>query len=137
MRCYIQPVPGADTTKRQDGHLAVAISNLVVRVLRERTGRGPTKARAHVTEDLIAVILQDTLTTADRTLVATGKSEVLLATRRAFRDTMRAELVAGVEELTGRTVIAFFCDHSFDPDIALEFFLLEPRTADQRAAAAA
>jgi uncharacterized protein YbcI len=120
-------LPAADTTVQKDGQLAVAISTMVVRVIRKHTGRGPTKSRAHVSDELIAVVLQDTLSTAERTLIANGQTEVLYATRRAFRDTMRPDLVAGVEQLTGRTVTAFFCDHSFEPDIVLESFLLAPR----------
>ena len=46
--------------------LAVAISSMVVRVLRDHTGRGPTKSRTHMTEDLISVVVQDTLTHAEQ-----------------------------------------------------------------------
>jgi uncharacterized protein YbcI len=83
-----------------------------------------------MTEDLISVVVQDTLTHAERTLVANGKTEVVLAARRAFHDTMRAELIDGIEELTGRTVIAFFSDTAIDPDIALKSFLLAPQDGD-------
>ena len=46
--------------------------------------------------------------------------------RKALQETMRADLVAGVEALTGRTVSAFFSDNSIHPDIALESSLLAP-----------
>jgi hypothetical protein len=39
---------------------------------------------------------------------------------------MRADLVAGVETLTGRTVIAFLGSNSIDPHIDVESFLLAP-----------
>jgi hypothetical protein len=35
--------------------------------------------------------------------------------------------VAGIEELTGRTVLAFFSANHIGPDAALESFLLAPR----------
>jgi hypothetical protein len=40
---------------------------------------------------------------------------------------MRGELIAGVEELTGRKVIAFFSANHIEPDAGLESFLLAPR----------
>ena len=123
-------MPVANIKRFTGGRLAVAISSMVVRVLRDHTGRGPTKSRTHMTEDLISVVVQDTLTHAERTLVANDKTDVVLAARRAVHDTMRADLIDGIEELTGRTVIAFFADNAIDPDIALKSFLLAPQDAD-------
>lgn len=36
----------------------------------EYTGRGPTKARTYVNEDLVSVLLRDTLTKGERSLVS-------------------------------------------------------------------
>jgi len=38
---------------------------------------------------------------------------------------MRDDLIAVVEELTGRRVIAFLSDNHMDPDIAVETFVTE------------
>lgn len=111
----------------QRGELAAAISNAVVRVFSTCTGRGPTRARTYLHDDLVTVLVQDTLTRGERTLVGDGKARLVLSTRREFQDTMRSDLVAQVEELTGRTVVAFFSDSHIDPDAALESFLLAPR----------
>ncbi len=107
--------------------LSSAISNLVVRVTRELTGRGPTQARTYMQEDLIAVVLRDTLTKGELQLIRNGHAEHIRSTRRFFQDAMRAEISAGIEELTGRRVIAFMSDSHFDPDVAVELLLLEPR----------
>jgi uncharacterized protein YbcI len=123
-------MPVANIKRLTGGRLAVAISSMVVRVLRDHTGRGPTKSRTHMTEDLISVVVPYPPTHAERTLVAHDKTDVVLAARRAFHDTMRAELIDGIEALTGRTVIAFFSDNAIDPDIALKSFLLAPQGAD-------
>jgi uncharacterized protein YbcI len=114
------------------GQLAVAISNMVVQVLREHAGRGPTKSRTHVNDDLISVVVHGTLTRAEHTLITTGNKELVLRTREALQETMRADLIAGVEALTGRTVTAFFSDNLVDPDIALESFLLASEPAGDR-----
>jgi uncharacterized protein YbcI len=77
-------------------------------------------------DDLITVVVQDTLTRGERSLVDDGKAELVLMMRKEFQDTMRSELVAGVQELTGRQVIAFFSANHIEPDAALESFLLAP-----------
>jgi uncharacterized protein YbcI len=92
------------------------------------TGRGPTRARTYIHDDLITVIVQDSLTKGEQSLVEDGKVEIVLAMRKEFQDTMRTELIAGVEELTGRRVIAFFSANHIEPDAALESFLLAPAT---------
>jgi uncharacterized protein YbcI len=118
--------PDDRTDVQTNGKLATAISTMVVRVLRTHTGRGPTKSRTSLSDDLIWVVVEDTLTHAERTLVANGKGELVLRVRQAFQDIMSAELIAGVEALSNRTVTAFFSDNTLDPDIAVEFFLLAP-----------
>ena len=45
--------------------ISSAISRAVVALLGEYTGRGPTKARTYINEDLIVVVLYDTLTTEE------------------------------------------------------------------------
>jgi uncharacterized protein YbcI len=120
--------PGDHIDVQSDGKLATAISTMVVRVLRKHTGRGPTKSRTRLSDDLIWVVVEDTLTHAERTLVANGRAELVLRVRQAFQDIMSAELIAGVEALSNRTVTAFFSDNTLDPDIAVEFFLLAPVT---------
>ena len=103
-----------------------AISNLVVRVTREYTGRGPTKARTHIVKDLVSVVLEDTLTRGERTLVDSHRSGQVLAMRLAFQDAMEAALVAGVQEILGRKVLAFMSSNHIDPDMAIENFVLSP-----------
>ncbi len=106
---------------------AASISNLVVGLMSSHTGRGPTKAWTSIDEDLVSVVLRDTLTKGERCLVSGGQSQLVLDTRRAYQDTMREDLIAGVERLTGRNVIAFMSENNIDPDIAIESFVLEPR----------
>ena len=99
----------------------------------EYTGRGPTKARTTISKDLITVVLEDTLTKGERSLVADGKDDLVLTTRFAFQQTMRTDLVAAVQDITGRDVTAFMSANHLDPDMAVEVFVLSPKTvnADQ------
>ena len=113
-------------TAQTDGPLTAAISNAVVRLLREFTGRGPTQARTTMGSDTVVVTLRDSLTKAERTLAERGQAVEVLAMRRAFQDTMREDLIAAVERLTKRKVEAFLSDNLYEPDVAVEIFLLEP-----------
>ena len=54
----------------------------------------------------------------------------MLATRKAFQNTMRHNLVSGVEEILGRRVTAFFSDNNIEPDMAAETFVLAPPGAE-------
>lgn len=112
------------------GSVAAEISNAVVRLLSEYTGRGPTRARTHITEELISVVLRDTLTKGEISLIAAGKTELVLAARKAYQEAMGADLTAAVEHHSGRKVLAFLSDNHLEPDIAIESFVLEPRSAE-------
>jgi uncharacterized protein YbcI len=109
-----------------EGPLTAAISNAVVGLLREFTGRGPTQARTTIGSDTVVVTLRDSLTKAERTLAGRGQAVEVLAMRRAFQETMREDLVAAVERLTQRKVEAFLSDNLYEPDVAVEIFLLVP-----------
>jgi uncharacterized protein YbcI len=111
------------------GELAAAISNAVVRIMAAYTGRGPTKARTYIHDDLISIVLQDTLTKAERSLHRDGESELVLANRRAFQKTMGPELVAAIQRHSGRRVTAFMSANHITPDLAIESFVLAPRAA--------
>jgi uncharacterized protein YbcI len=106
--------------------VAARISNMVVQVLRAYTGRGPTKAWTSIDTDLIVVVLHDTLTKGERSLVADGRAQLVRDMRKAYQDTMGPELTAGIQEITAREVIAFLSDNHIDPDIAIETFVLRP-----------
>ena len=118
------------TNAESNGSHAAAISNMVVQLFSQYTGRGPTKAKTHFNEDLIAVVLQDAMTRAERSLVADGQSDLVLNVRRTFQKTMSSDLTSGVERITGRRVVAFFSDSHGDPDMSIEAFVLAPLPDD-------
>ncbi len=108
---------------------AAAISKMVVRTLADYTGRGPMKARTYINDNLVTVVLQDTLTKGERSLVSDGLTETVLTTRKAFQGTMRHDLIEGLEQILGRRVAALLSDNHIDPDIAVEVFVLAPEDA--------
>jgi uncharacterized protein YbcI len=112
----------------------LAISNHVVRLLSDYTGRGPTKARTHFSENLVTVVVEDLLTKGERSLVRDGRSELVLEMRRAYQQTMATALTEGVEEVVDRKVVAFLSANTVDPDFAIESFILAPVNGAERPA---
>jgi uncharacterized protein YbcI len=108
---------------RTDGPLAVQITTAVVGLFHDYTGRGP-KARTFLNEELVQVLLEDTMTTGERQLADGGEEKFVLELRRKFQTTMRDDLVSVVEQLGGRKVVAFMSDNTLEPDMALESFVL-------------
>jgi len=70
--------------------------------------------------------MEDTFTKAERSLIADGKHAEVLQTRHSFQLTMRGDMIGAVEEITGRTVVAFMSDNHIEPDLACEIFVLQP-----------
>jgi uncharacterized protein YbcI len=119
-------MPGTQVDRPHTGSTSTAISRALVRLLHDYTGRGPTKARTYLDDDLITVVLQDTLTTGELTLVREGRRDLVLATRQAFQETMGSDMIAAVEEHSGRGVRAFVSGNHIEPDIAIESFFMNP-----------
>jgi uncharacterized protein YbcI len=101
------------------------ISTSAVQVLHEYTGRGPTKAKTLINDEMVTVLFADTLTAGERTLVANGHSDRVLQVRHDYQTAMQDDLVAIVERQLGRNVIAFMSQNHIDPDLAVEVFVLE------------
>jgi uncharacterized protein YbcI len=106
------------------GQLAAAISNAIVRIHSEHYGKGPTKAKTYVMEDLIVTVLQDVFTTIERTLVDQGKGDLVTELRGTFQATMRNEFVRAIREITGREPRAFLSQVDWGADTAVEVFVL-------------
>jgi uncharacterized protein YbcI len=115
-------------TEPTGGALGAEISREMVRVMRDYTGRGPTKARTVISDDAVIVLLADTMTQEERMLVANGKIEHVLLTRSEVQNIMRGDAIAIVEKAMGRKVSAFMSTNHVGPDVAGEIFLLEPQT---------
>src|SRR4051794_39760450 len=96
------------------------ISTSAVQLLHEYTGRGPTKAKTLINEDLVSIVLADTLTKGEQKLVDEGLQDRVIQLRHDFQMVMREELIALVEHQLERKVIAFMSQNHIDPDLAVE-----------------
>jgi uncharacterized protein YbcI len=123
-------MPGTNPELVGRGAQTAAISNAMVGLLHRYTGRGPTRARTTVGTDVIVCVMGATLTRGEQSLAQDGKADVVLHSRRAFQDTMQAEAISAVQEISGRQVIAFMSNNHINPDLAVEVFILEPQPID-------
>src|SRR5690242_3692594 len=89
------------------GEIGSRISTGAVKLLTEYTGRGPTKAHTIINRDSVTIILQDTLTKGERSLVSAERSDEVMRSRHAYQEVMRDDLSELVEKALDRTVIAF------------------------------
>ena len=119
-------MPGTSDGAAANGVLAAAISNGIVGLMHDYTGRGPVRARTTIDENLVVCVLGDALTKAEHTLVQGGHDEVVLRGRRAMQQTLAADAISLVEDLTERAVLAFMSNNHIDPDLGVEIFILAP-----------
>jgi uncharacterized protein YbcI len=112
-----------------DGETRATIASEFVRLHSAYYGRGPTKAKVYSDGDLLAVVLEETFTPAERTLIERGESDGIQDIRRRFQRVMAEQFKSVVEQATGRDVRAFLSETDLENDIAVEMFLLaEART---------
>jgi len=120
------------STEPPEQSMLLAISNEMVRVYKDQFGRGPTKTRTSwAGPDVLTVVLEDTLTRAERNLVRLGEHERLRDLRMLFQYAEVAEFCAPVERITGRKVRAFISGIDTQADgLATELFVLHPEGYD-------
>jgi uncharacterized protein YbcI len=108
----------------ENGNPRLRISNEIVHLHSEYYGRGPSKAKTYIHDDLVVVVLEETFTPAERTLIERGEGDSIHDIRRRFQRVMGDQFKAIVEAATGRSVRAFMGETSLDQDVAIEVFLL-------------
>jgi uncharacterized protein YbcI len=119
-------------TRADDGHvpslgsLRADLATAMVQLNREIYGRGPTRARVSMAEDIVVVVLEDALTAVEQALLAEGEGRMVGRIRERTGAIKRRPFVAAVERITGRTVRAFVTGFNVDPPTIIDTFVLGP-----------
>jgi uncharacterized protein YbcI len=113
-----------------DGQTRATIAAEFVRLHGEYYGTGPTQAKVYADGDFLAVVLEETFTLAERTLIERGEADGIQDIRRRFQRVMADQFKSVVEQATGRRVRAFLSETEPDTDIAVEVFLLADTRTD-------
>ena len=123
----------SESEQRSLGEMRATISREIVRLQAEYYGKGPTKAKTYIVDDLVVVVLEESFTRAERTLVDRGERETIQQIRRRFQQAMADNFTSVVEQATGRKVRAFLSETHLDHDISVETFLLADGRTDMAA----
>jgi uncharacterized protein YbcI len=108
------------------GEQVAEISNAIVGIFSEFYGRGPTKAKTYLFDHYVLTVLEDILTTVERTLVDNGREDLVRAVRLTFQEAVADRFKQAVSEATGRNVVAYHSQVTFHPPLGFEIFVLEP-----------
>ena len=110
----------------------MAISNAMVAIYKSKFGRGPTRVRTEwCGSDVISVVLENTLTAAERTLLDLGEHQRVRDLRMLFQYGHVEEFCEPIERITGRMVKSFVSGCDTDDDgLSVETFVLHPEGYD-------
>jgi uncharacterized protein YbcI len=107
-----------------DGERLAAISNAIVTLFAEYYGRGPTKAKTYAFDNYLITVLEDILTTVERTLVDRGEEELVRRVRLTFQEATAERFTSEVSAIAGREVVGYHSQVTFNPSIGFEIFVL-------------
>jgi uncharacterized protein YbcI len=109
--------------------VVLEISNEMVRLYKTLFGRGPTRARTNFAgPDVIVCTLENSLTQAERNMVALGEHQRLRDIRMLFQHSSETEFCEVIERVSGRKVRAFVSGIDTKRDVSSEVFYLEPQS---------
>jgi uncharacterized protein YbcI len=115
------------------GETRAKISKEIVRLQSEYYGKGPTRAKTYIVDDLVVVVLEESFTRAEKTLVERGEREAIQHIRRRFQQQMADSFISIVEQATGRRVRVFLSETDVGQDVSVETFLLADERTDMTA----
>ena len=96
----------------------------MVAVHRAHFGRGPRTARTILADDVVVCVMSDVFN-VEKTLIRAGDRERVRETRVLHQRASADAICEPVKRLTGRDIAAFASSVHFDPDMAIETFVLE------------
>jgi uncharacterized protein YbcI len=124
-------VHGAAAAEQAErGQTLAALSNAVVAIHKRFYGKGPTKARSHLSHDLVVVVLDGGFMRSEHTLSDRGYEREVVQLRLAMQSSVEAEFRAAVERITDRSVRSFMSANDLSTDLQAEIFVLHPRDGE-------
>jgi uncharacterized protein YbcI len=105
--------------------LRAEISNAVVSAHRRYFGKGPTRAKTYIGDNVVLCVLQNGATAVEQTLTAGGRGEEARIARMEIIHTAECTLRGELEQLTQQKVRAFVGGYDPDQDITTLVVLLE------------
>ncbi|HYH53445.1 MAG TPA: Na-translocating system protein MpsC family protein [Solirubrobacterales bacterium] len=120
------PKPPQPPLEEESGtSLRAALSREMVKAMKAYYGKGPTKAKSYLFDDLLFVVMRGGMTQGEETLLEAGFSDDVRTFRQRFENVMGDRLVGMVEQLTERKVLTYQSQVLFDPFIVIEIFVFD------------
>ena len=107
------------------GEMRAALSNGLMRLMKELYGKGPTASKSFLNDEYVFVVLEGGLTRVEETLLQEGKADVVRDYRLEFQAVVGERFRAEVERVTGRTVLDYHSQVLFHPPRSIELFVLD------------
>jgi uncharacterized protein YbcI len=123
----LQPPAGTATPS---GELLAEISRSMVQLYKQLYGKGPTKARTHLTEDLVVCVLEGGFHRGELALFEHGQEESVVTQREAVQETMRDRFIELIERLVNRKVVSFIGGVDAATETSADLFVLESSTGE-------
>ncbi len=113
------------------GQMLADVANAIVRLHKRFYGKGPVKARAHLSQDVLTVVLEGGLTRGELTLHEHGHAQEVVRTRLAMQEAIESEFRAAVESILYRSVRSFMSANDPGNDLQAEIFVLHARGEEE------
>jgi uncharacterized protein YbcI len=107
------------------GSVRNSISNAMVALKKRYYGKGPENARTYLNDNFVFVALEGGLTRNEQTLLDADKRDLVRNYRLAFQETMEKPTTDAIEQITGRRVIGYHSQITFNPPHSFEIFVLD------------
>ncbi|HEX8158940.1 MAG TPA: DUF2294 domain-containing protein [Solirubrobacteraceae bacterium] len=101
------------------------LSNEMVRAQKRYFGKGPTKAKSYMLDDLLLIVMRGGMTTAEKTMLDFDQADKVREFRQTFENEMTQRLTDMVQDITGRKVIGYQSQIMFEPDVVVEMFIFD------------
>lgn len=118
-------VPDSGGPSQNRGQLMKDISNAMVGMKKQFYGRGPTKAKTYINDNIVFCVLEGGLTKNEETLLAAGEEHLIRQFRLRFQEVVTETAESAIEELTGRKVMTYHSQIVFNPHTLFEIFVLD------------
>lgn len=107
------------------GEVLSEVCNAVVHIHKHFYGKGPTKARAHLSQDLLTVVLEGGFTRGEQTLSRSGHEGEVLRARIAMQHSVEDVFRDAIEGIVGRPVRSFMSANDPAHGVQVEVFVFE------------
>jgi uncharacterized protein YbcI len=113
------------TSRDPGGSMLADISNAMVGLKKQFYGKGPTSVKTYINDNYVFCVMRGGLTRNEETLLEAGEADLVRSYRLRFQEAMAGATTESIQRITGRRVLSYHSQIVFDPEHAVEFFVLD------------